>query len=232
MVSFSIVSHGHSKYLTKLILSIKAACHGKYDYEILLRINSRPLEDDSVLSNLENMEHVQIFNNKSAKGFATNNNLNFKNSKFPYFFVINPDCVLSNISIYQFQGIQIPKVLQTDGKPAINGRAFPTLLRLFSTRRYSKVEWYGGMALLIDKNVYSQLNGFNEAYFMYVEDCDLFYRAQLQEIKIRINDNTVVNHVGQHESRRKLKLFYHHLYSLIRFNYVYYKNKITSFVTG
>ena len=65
-------------------------------------------------------------------------------------------------------------------------------------------EWISGEYMMIKGEVYNRLNGFDEDYFMYVEDIDLCYRANELGIKITHNKNYYIIHETQMDSRNVL----------------------------
>ena len=47
-----------------------------------------------------------------------------------------------------------------------------------------EVDWVSGGAMIIRKNIFSELGGFDEKYFMYYEDADLCLRAAKKGYKV------------------------------------------------
>lgn len=102
----------------------------------------------------------------------------------------------------QFMGIAGAKVLNPDGTLQYSARKFPTLAagiyrhsilgRLFpdnkATREYlqsdwlhddaREVDWVSGCAMLIKRETLIDVGGFDEDYYMYVEDVDICWRAR------------------------------------------------------
>ena len=65
-------------------------------------------------------------------------------------------------------------------------------------------QWISGEFMIIKAEVYKKLNGFDEDYFMYVEDIDLCYRAKKLGIKITHNKDFYIIHETQMDSRNVL----------------------------
>ncbi|PIZ97399.1 MAG: hypothetical protein COX78_04595, partial [Candidatus Levybacteria bacterium CG_4_10_14_0_2_um_filter_35_8] len=57
-----------------------------------------------------------------------------------------------------------------------------------------QVEWVKGGLLMIKKEVFEDLNGFDENIFMYTEDMELCYRAKLKGYKTYFYPNVTVLH--------------------------------------
>ena len=64
---------------------------------------------------------------------------------------------------------------------------------------------------------FKNLNGFDERYFLYLEDADLCRRIQQYEKKIMFFPNVHVIHEHQKGSSKNVKLFFIHLSSAIKY---------------
>jgi len=115
-------------------------------------------------------------------------------------------------------GIIAPKVLNPDGSLQYSCRRFPvyeaglfrnTLLgRLFPQNRFVRdylmtdfdhahtmeVDWVSGCAMMIRRETWHQLGGFDEQFFMYCEDVDLCWRAHEAGWKVVYHPDAVVTH--------------------------------------
>lgn len=115
-------------------------------------------------------------------------------------------------------GILAPKVLNPDGSLQYSCRRFPvyeaglfrnTLLgKLFPQNRFVRdylmtdfdhehtieVDWVSGCAMLIRREVWQQLGGFDEQFFMYCEDVDLCWRAHEAGWKVVYYPEAMVTH--------------------------------------
>lgn len=115
-------------------------------------------------------------------------------------------------------GIIGPKLLNPDGSLQYSCRRFPNpiaaifrntpLGRLFPNNRYTRdylmldwdhnsireVDWVSGAAMLVRREVYQQLGGFDEQFFMYVEDVDLCYRAWQAGWKVLYYPDAIIIH--------------------------------------
>ncbi|MCX7853027.1 MAG: glycosyltransferase family 2 protein [Caldilineales bacterium] len=119
-------------------------------------------------------------------------------------------------------GIVGPRLLYPDGSLQSSRRRFPTLATLFTEstvvqeylpglavfRRYTladvspdrpqPVDWVVGAAMLVRREVYEQIGGLDEGFFMYAEEMDWCRRAQAAGWKVAYDPAAVVIH---HEAR-------------------------------
>lgn len=118
-----------------------------------------------------------------------------------------------------------PAVLNPDGTVYPSARRVPSLrtgvghalfVNLWTdnpwTKRYRQdadeavtardAGWLSGACLLIRRDVFDALGGFDEGYFMYFEDVDLGYRLGKAGWRNRYEPSTAVTHVGGHTAAR------------------------------
>lgn len=165
-----------------------------------------------------------------------------------YFLILNPDVYFSvnqcellvdNIRSYNHDFITINLFKDYDKKVHDNSiRRFPNLLilmrkffRLETDYNIDKkiikspmtVDWAAGSFLCIKSDIYADLNGFDEQYFMYYEDVDLCYRAKSNGINLIYLPFIHAIHLGAFKNR---KIFSRHNYwyikSVLRFLIISY----------
>jgi N-acetylglucosaminyl-diphospho-decaprenol L-rhamnosyltransferase len=97
-----------------------------------------------------------------------------------------------------------------------------------ATRRYHaghgvgacavEVDWVSGCCMLLPRQAWEQVSGFDERYFMYVEDMDLCFRLRRSGWRTMFEPSAIVAHIGGRSSRRRpLRSIYHHHRGAIRF---------------
>jgi N-acetylglucosaminyl-diphospho-decaprenol L-rhamnosyltransferase len=122
-----------------------------------------------------------------------------------------------------------PCVINEDGSPQGNARGDPTMMtglfgrstllsRLFPSARLARrnvlspltpqesqaaasVDWVSGACLLVRREAFNQVGGFDERYFLYWEDADLCRRLRNAGWSIRFRPDARVVHVGARSSR-------------------------------
>lgn len=140
-----------------------------------------------------------------------------------------------------------PRVLTADGEVYPSARAFPTIgeaaghafVGLLSeenrwTRRYkrpvpaadvpavgggsSEADWVSGACFLVREDAFSSVGGFDEAYFMYVEDVDLCWRLRRAGWRVLYEPAAAVTHVqGVSTGRHPYRMMLEHHRSMWRF---------------
>ncbi len=137
-----------------------------------------------------------------------------------------------------------PKVLNEDGTTQNIVRNIPTFWTLFKRRinpfgvfdefiakdEYQDVElldtqnipFAHGCFLVFKREIFEKLGGFDERYFMYMEDVDIFIRAKKFGRTV-INTNFIIYHKHRKASAKSLKLLLVHLVSALKFFLTYRK---------
>ena len=139
-----------------------------------------------------------------------------------------------------------PRVLNADGTVYPSARTLPSLRTgighaLFSrtwrsnpwTARYlsdtsdSEVEreagWLSGSCLMVRRDAFDAIGGFDDKFFMYFEDVDLGYRLGRAGWQNRYAPSAVVTHTGAHststESGRMIEAHHHSAYRYLSRKY-------------
>ena len=109
-------------------------------------------------------------------------------------------------------------------------RRFPTIARLFQRavlrRRHPDyvakdapidVDWVAGMFIAFRWTTYADLRGFDERYYMYMEDVDICHRLHLRGLSVMLDPRVHVVHDAQRASRRSWQHRRWHLRSALRY---------------
>ena len=81
-----------------------------------------------------------------------------------------------------------------------------------------EVDWVSGAAMVVRRGAFTQVGGFDEGFFMYVEDLDLCARLKAAGWKsLYFPGAQVLHHVAGSSRRYPYKMIRHHHVSLIRF---------------
>jgi GT2 family glycosyltransferase len=148
-------------------------------------------------------------------GFANACNLMASECTKPRLVFLNPDTQTSSFdrAIHKPELIIGPYVFHPNGErqsSSGSSRSVAREIKMKWLRRFEynnsgdHLEYISGVAFSIDRRVFSDLNGFDEQFFMYYEDVDLCLRARDMGIKTEIVDSWQINHVGG-SSANKIK---------------------------
>ena len=232
LLTISVVSHGQVEMVNKLLRDIARHCC------VMQVIVTQNIHESDVVVPKALEDKVEVIQNDRPKGFGANHNQAFQRCAAPLYCVINPDISFSTDpftslidKIDRFHlSILAPRVLESDGTTADNGRIFPTpwnlMLRVlgFHAGIYKgekgKVifpDWVGGMCMVIRSEDFMELGGFDESYFMYVEDVDICLRAWSKSKTVALDTDNHVIHEAQRLSRKNLRHQLWHIRSLLRF---------------
>jgi N-acetylglucosaminyl-diphospho-decaprenol L-rhamnosyltransferase len=232
-VTFSIVSHGHGKHVAALLADLAREIDVPAEYILTLNVP----EDERALG-LESIESLTIVRNAAPRGFGANHNAAFLRATSPVFAIVNPDIRLEDFHLPRLLsglretnvGLCGPLVRNSAGCLEDSARYFPSLFRIFRRTVLGRrdpdypvdgqnraVDWMAGMFLLFRSAAYAEVDGFDERYFMYLEDADICRRLWRQGWQVlQVQDATVI-HDAQRASHRDLRHLSWHLRSLARF---------------
>jgi N-acetylglucosaminyl-diphospho-decaprenol L-rhamnosyltransferase len=109
------------------------------------------------------------------------------------------------------------RLLDADGSRQGSAGRFPTLGRFLlglgrsrRSRKYSpthdeqptEVDWVTGACVLIDRQCFESLAGFDESFFLYYEDVDLCWRAHRKGFRVQVNPRAKCRHLFPYHARR------------------------------
>ena len=243
-VYMSVISHNQEKLIMEHFNSLDFE-NEEFDIKLILIDNTNSEE----LKNFADEKGYQYFADEKTRGFGENHNKAFEVSQAKdndIFIVCNPDVILEeeqlfsmlkNFIIKKREFSNVTCYYDREKKILSNpDRHFPCFLNFVFSIAFQKrfhygtntnvtnPEWISGEFFLITANTYKKLNGFDDDYFMYVEDIDLCYRAKKLGITIFHDKEFYIIHETQMASRNLLSSsFKMHLSSVFRY---LVKNKI------
>ncbi len=235
-LSISIVSHGQGRLVERLLQSLERH-RPPFRLEVIVTLNVPEVFE---AEGLDLSFPVRVVHNPRPRGFAHNHNQAFRLTKGSCFCVLNPD-ILFREEVFSGllaelespgMGIVAPGVIEADGTLGDNYRKLPTPQRMITrrfrrgrpldlvevdARGYAFPDWIAGMFLLMRADLFRELEGFSERYFLYLEDADLGVRCRLAGYSVVVNTRIQVVHQAHRDSRRKLRFLLWHLTSALKF---------------
>jgi GT2 family glycosyltransferase len=159
---------------------------------------------------------VQYHESANNVGFAAACNQMAKIASNERLIFLNPDTITDNFErSSHLEGLVLgPLIYGMDGLRQCSSGRSRTVWDEFRMRWFRKFEYHNdqdelayvsGAALSIEKDVFNDLGGFDDQFFMYYEDIDLCLRAKDAGEKIRIDNKWQIRHEGG-SSARKIKL--------------------------
>lgn len=199
-LSIIIVSWNGKKWLKDCFDSIYRQTYK--NIEIILVDNGS--SDGSVLYVRENYPKIKIIENERNLGFGRANNIGANNAEGEILFLLNNDTIIEDenflLKILEYKeknklNITGPKILNFNKEDIYKGRKLS--IDCTGYLGWAKETFYvEGCAMLIDRELYLVLAGFDQASFAYSEDIDLCWRAQLYGMKIGVCDDVAIMHYG------------------------------------
>jgi GT2 family glycosyltransferase len=183
----------------------------------------------------ESTVKISLIKNKKNLGFAEANNIGFKQCSGKYVAFLNNDTVVdsnwlqsmvaileNNEKVAAVQSVLLTKdglrVDSVGGVMDIFGTAEDKVVPLGNLNHWvasnsDKIFSFCAAAVLIRRDVFVAVGGFDSRFFAYYEDVDLSWRIRLHGYSLVIDTNSVVYHMRSGTSKRfKTKMFDFHLY--------------------
>lgn len=178
-------------------------------------------------------EVVVVDNSKNNLGFAGGVNEGAKNAKTKWLLILNDDIEFKdddilNKLIKEAEEKKLdalsPTLINFDGR--IENLGYSVLsfgkINLFNEyREFAELDGITAACLLIKTSVFEKLKGFDEDFFAYLEDVDLFlrfknagYKMGISKIKVFHNHMTTSKTMGNFKTRQDMinwwRLFFKH----------------------
>jgi N-acetylglucosaminyl-diphospho-decaprenol L-rhamnosyltransferase len=222
----SLVSHGHGGMVPSLVKALLS-----FEQIDQITITNNLLEDTDYPTD----PRICLIKNELPAGYGTNHNAAFRESKSSFFCILNPDIRFKRnpfpelISSFSNPKVALvaPKIITPLGKVEDSARKFPTFRSLFSKAfcgsngTYSELnsspDWVGGMFMLFRSDVFREIGGFDEKFFLYYEDVDICWRLRQKGYEIKFVPTVEVIHDARRESRKNWRYARWHLASMARY---------------
>ncbi|MFC0605236.1 glycosyltransferase family 2 protein [Winogradskyella pulchriflava] len=194
-----IILNYNVRYFLELCLKSVEAAIKELDAEIIVVDNNSPDDSCEMVKSL--FPNVKLIENKENFGFSKGNNIGVAEAKGEYLCILNPDTVVAEDTFFKLlkfadskENLGIVGCQLIDGK----GQFLPESKRNVPTTKiaFQKMVGYAnnyynlnidkdgigktdvlvGAFMLLKQEVYNNVGGFDEDYFMYGEDIDLSFK--------------------------------------------------------
>ncbi len=193
------------------------------DYEIIVADNNS--QNDENIQHLIDDKGIKVVRLDDNYGFGKANNAGFKESTGEYIFLLNPDTIchdnsikilLDKIKADQTIGVIGPNIINADSKPthafrrANDGIITEINFALFGlpykmvygnnfeynhTGKQMDVAYSCGAAMMMKRETFEKVDGFDENFFMYYEDQDLCNRIRKEGLRIVNEPSATIQHL-------------------------------------
>jgi N-acetylglucosaminyl-diphospho-decaprenol L-rhamnosyltransferase len=178
----------------------------------------------SLQSNLPK-DRVSVVSSKQNIGFGRGVNLGVEHTSRPFIFLLNSDAVVEPGALANLvrrlndepaTAVAAPIIQSPDGGSQVDSHgAFPSLrTMLLRTNRcdsdQSRPDWVSGVAMLVRREAFEQVGGFDPEFHMYFEDVDLCRRLRAKNWDIvRVPEARVVHASGASSRSEERERLYH-----------------------
>lgn len=211
-----IVTHNSENHITSCAQSVR-----QEGVSHIVVVDSASMDRTLQIVNALGVQTIPLPHNKGF-GYAANKGAHMLNTDYVLF--LNPDANLASGALEH-----VTKLLTRDSTIGIIGMMLqapsgvperycfgdePSLSTIMG-RKYKKdripnkpmkVDWVSGGAMVIARNVFTQIGGFDESFFLYWEDIDLCKRARKAGGTVWLHPDAVAIHArgaSQEDSRVK-----------------------------
>ncbi len=210
----------------------------------LFLIDNSPTDCLKIFQNYPNIEY--IFNTQNLGFSKAHNSIIKKIENYStYHLILNPDVffeplvipnLIKELSKDNTLAMISPKVLYPNKKYQFICRKFPTFFDLIIRKlgvfknRIKKQEYQDinlskpfypdavhGCFMLFKTEEFLKINGFDERYFLYMEDIDICRKINQINKKILFFPKEEITHIHKRESGKKIKLLFYHLSSAVKY---------------
>lgn len=237
-MTVSLVSHGHGDDVREVLSCLAVLGQGRLR-RVVLTFN---VPEPGLRSAIEAASwpfELLLLDNPHPAGFGTNHNRAFRldgeRDPSTLFAVLNPDVrwhadpfapMLPLLAAQPRLGLVYPVQQDAQGRRQDHERWVPTPARLWARHRPggrphelaagAAPHWVNAAFMLLRREAFASVGGFDEAYYMYCEDVDLCLRLQLAGWRLARADDALVLHTAQRASRRDWRHVLWHVSSLLR----------------
>ncbi|MCP4474583.1 MAG: glycosyltransferase family 2 protein [Gammaproteobacteria bacterium] len=205
MISVLIVNYDTAREVKRAIDSVLR----QRDIAFAIYVIDNASQDNSVEVLKAFGEQIHFIASEKNLGFGKANNLLFQQVSTPYIYLMNPDAWLEDdhtlakfvnyIQRHPDCGMVGSAVMSEDGSElALPNYRYPRQRRLRQPLPPlpGEITWIMGANMVMPAALFRQLNGFDEAFFLYGEDADLCIRVRMAGYIIGLLSDVIVRHVG------------------------------------
>src|SRR3989338_3093983 len=228
-ISFVALTYNSAPHIEKLIKRLLK--HFKIDIqkgniEIVVADNN---SQDRTTDILKKFKDILIIKNKKNLGFSKGINRAAFNISSDFIVIINPDSEFIGGNLWQviemFEkdkklGAIGGKITKKNGEAEKSAGRFLKTLEVFlmslgldeflgirsSPKNFKEVDFVSGGFMIVRKDLFQKLSGFDENLFMYTEDMEFCFRLKKQGYRVLFDPQIVIIHESHGSSSRKFAI--------------------------
>ncbi len=204
-ISVLIVNYNTAELVKKCVESVLK--QQNVNFEIIVIDNQS--HDDSVAVLRQFEPRITLVANQDNKGFGRANNQAFKLSQGRYLFMLNPDAVcLTELDLFnavKFMDANVQYGLVGTRIVNAENQLEHTAYKHYPRQKQTSANFANlpgeiatvlGASMIARRDIFSDIKGFDEDFFLYGEETDLCLRIRKQGFAIGYCDAVTVQHIG------------------------------------
>ncbi|NJP03868.1 glycosyltransferase family 2 protein [Candidatus Gracilibacteria bacterium] len=208
---------------------------------------TRKNQDSADLTRIfQNEKNVHLVLLSENGGYGAGNAEGVRFASGEFLAIVNPDVevtehtfdiLLKTLQADEKNGVVVPLLKTHDGKILENARPFPNIMKLLRRRLFGsqiikakeqiqkirEIDWAQGSFLVLRKELFEKLDGFDERFFLFFEDTDFCRRVWNEKLKVLQNPHAIAIHSPNRLSGGNIfkalgrKTFWIHVSSMLKY---------------
>jgi GT2 family glycosyltransferase len=212
-VSVLVINYNTAGLVKKCIESLL----NQQDVNLEIIVVDNNSHDNSAVVLQEFASRITLISNQDNKGFGKANNQAFKLSKGRYIFMLNPDaaCLTRKDLLHVMQFMDAHPECGLAGTRIVNSHHQLAESAFYRYPRQKQVHLNFsdlpgliasvlGASMIVRREVFESLNGFDEDFFLYSEETDLCLRIRKSGYMIGYCEAVTVQHAGSASEKDNL----------------------------
>lgn len=212
-VIIQVVNYNTKKYLDRCLESLlEDLKNASFSFRISLLDNDSNDDLKDLVEKYKNLAAISYYKNNKNVGFGAGHNILAKKNNGKYILVLNPDTefieekTIERLYNHFLKNLKTkvvgPALITSEGEIQHwdHGELKGPFVKLYAPWRkqtkLTKVAWVSGAVFFVEKEFFEKVGGFDENFFLYMEEVDLCLRIRQAGKEILYDPNIKVFHQG------------------------------------